>query len=70
VAVAAAVDPTLRVSLGALERSVWFDRLARQLSRREQSTLARIARELVAAAARCQLRQAPTPPTPDNTRRR
>ena len=41
------LDPTLRVPLGALDRAVWLDRLARQLARREQTTQVRIARELV-----------------------
>ena len=41
------LDPALVVPLGALDRSVWLDRLGRQLARREQSTQVRIARELV-----------------------
>jgi transposase len=41
------LDPTLRVPLGALDRMVWIDRLARQLARREQTTQVRIARELI-----------------------
>jgi transposase len=41
------LDPTLAVPLGALDRAVWLDRLARRLARREQSTQVRIARELV-----------------------
>ena len=32
---------------GALDRTVWLERLARQLARREQTTQTRIARELV-----------------------
>jgi transposase len=42
------LDPTLAVPLGALDRAVWIDRLARQLARREQSTQTRIARDLLA----------------------
>ena len=42
------LDPTLRVPLGALDRTVWLDRLARQLARREQTTQLRIARDLLA----------------------
>jgi transposase len=42
------LDPALEVPLGALDRAVWIDRLARQLVRREQTTQARIARELLA----------------------
>lgn len=41
------LDPSVRVPLGALDRSVWLERLARQLSRREQTTQVRIARELL-----------------------
>src|SRR5919197_141909 len=41
------LDPTLRVPLGALDRSVWLDRLGRRLARAEQTTQVRIARELV-----------------------
>jgi transposase len=41
------LDPALRVPLGALDRAVWLDRLARQLARREQATQVRIARELL-----------------------
>jgi transposase len=41
------LDPTLHVPLGALDRMIWLDRLARQLARREQTTQVRIARELV-----------------------
>jgi transposase len=41
------LDPTLHVPLGALDRAVWLDRLARQLSRRDQSIQVRIARDLV-----------------------
>src|SRR5437867_3774460 len=46
------LDPTFAVPLGALDRTVWLDRLARQLARRDQSTQTRIARELV---GRCRM---------------
>lgn len=39
--------PELQVPTGALDRKVWHDRLARKLSRAEQTTRAQIARELV-----------------------
>jgi transposase len=42
------LDPELRVPLGALDRMVWIERLARQLARREQTTQTRIARDLLA----------------------
>jgi transposase len=35
------------VPLGALDRTVWFERLGRQLSRRQQTIQVRIARELL-----------------------
>ena len=41
------LDPTLAVPLGALDRSVWLDRLGRRLARREQTTQVRIARDLL-----------------------
>src|SRR5581483_12012824 len=41
------LDPNLAVPLGALDRAVWLDRLARQLARREQTIQVRISRELV-----------------------
>lgn len=41
------LDPALAVPLGALDRTVWLDRLARRLGRREQTTQARIARDLL-----------------------
>src|SRR5438876_5985017 len=41
------LDPALRVPLGALDRAVWLERLGRQLSRRQQTTQVRIARELL-----------------------
>jgi transposase len=41
------LDPQLAVPAGALDRAVWLDRLARRLSRQEQTVLVRIARELV-----------------------
>ena len=43
--------PTWRSPPAALDRLVWLDRLARKLSRAEQGTRARIARELVARSA-------------------
>jgi len=42
------LDPSLAVPLGALDRSLWLDRLGRRLARFEQTTQVRIARELVA----------------------
>jgi transposase len=41
------LDPSLVVPLGALDRSLWLDRLGRRLARRAQTTQVRIARELV-----------------------
>jgi transposase len=41
------LDPDLYIPLGALDRTIWLDRLARQLARREQTTQARIARDLL-----------------------
>lgn len=41
------LDPQLAVPAGALDRTVWLDRVVRRLSRREQTVLVRIARELV-----------------------
>ena len=41
------LDPALHVPLGALDRVLWLDRLSRQLARREQTTQARIARDLL-----------------------
>ena len=41
------LDPQLAVPAGALDRTVWLDRVARRLSRQEQTVLVRIARELV-----------------------
>ncbi|HEV8459581.1 MAG TPA: IS110 family transposase [Gaiellaceae bacterium] len=46
------LDPQLTVPAGALDRTVWLDRVARKLARREQTTQVRIARELV---GRCRL---------------
>ncbi len=43
-----ALDPALQVPLGALDRTIWLERLARQLGRREQTTELRIARDLLA----------------------
>jgi transposase len=42
------LDQRLAVPLGALDRAVWIDRLARQLARGEQTTQVRIARDLLA----------------------
>src|SRR5690242_2174210 len=36
------LDPKLSIPLGALDRTVWTDRLGRQLARREQTTQVRI----------------------------
>jgi transposase len=41
------LDPSLLVPLGALDRSIWLDRIGRRLVRYEQSTQVRIARELL-----------------------
>jgi transposase len=41
------LDPALQVPLGGLDRTVWLERLSRQLARREQTVQARIARELL-----------------------
>jgi transposase len=41
------LDPSLRVPLGALDRTVWLERLRRHLARREQTTQVRIARDLL-----------------------
>src|SRR5215216_5277327 len=41
------LEPALAVPAGALDRTVWLDRLARRLARHDQSVQARIARELV-----------------------
>jgi transposase len=41
------LDLALQVPLGALDRTVWLDRLKRQLRRREQTVQGRIALELV-----------------------
>jgi transposase len=41
------LDPSVQVPLGALDRTVWLDRLRRQLARREQTTQVRIARDLL-----------------------
>jgi transposase len=41
------LDPTLQVPLGALDRTVWLERLSRQLARRRQTIQVRIARELL-----------------------
>jgi transposase len=41
------LDPALHVPLGALDRTIWLDRLGRRLARIEQTTQVRIARDLV-----------------------
>jgi transposase len=41
------LDPDLSVPAGALDRTVWLDRLGRRLARYDQSVQVRIARELV-----------------------
>jgi len=41
------LDPALAVPAGALDRTVWLDRLGRRLARDDQSVQVRIARELV-----------------------
>src|SRR4249920_1103466 len=41
------LDPDLTVPSGALDRTVWLDRVARRLRRAEQTVQVRIARELV-----------------------
>jgi transposase len=42
------LEPGLRVPLGALDRALWIERLARQLARRGQTTQVQIARDLLA----------------------
>jgi transposase len=46
------LDPSLQVPLGALDRTVWLERLGRQLGRRQQTIQVRIARELLARCRR------------------
>src|SRR5262249_36485414 len=41
------LEPNLHVPLGALDRMIWLDRLARRLARIEQTTQGQIARDLV-----------------------
>ncbi len=41
------LEPSLAVPLGALDRSIWLERLGRRLARREQTTQVRIARDLL-----------------------
>jgi len=41
------LEPTLAVPAGALDRTVWIERLARWLARREQDVQVQLARELV-----------------------
>ena len=42
------LEPALAVPLGALDRTVWLERLTRWLARQEQTTQVRIARDLLA----------------------
>jgi len=44
--------PELEIPAGALDRIVWLDRIARKLSRAEQSTRVRVARELLVEVRR------------------
>jgi transposase len=44
--------PELEIPAGALDRTVWLDRLARKLARAEQGTRVRIARELLTEVRR------------------
>jgi len=44
--------PELEIPVGALDRTVWLDRLARKLARAEQGTRVRIARELLTEVRR------------------
>jgi transposase len=41
------LDPALRLPLGALDRTLWLERLGRRLARGEQTTQVRIARDLL-----------------------
>jgi transposase len=41
------LDPSLQVPAGALDRAVWIDRVGRKLTRLEQTTQVRIARDLL-----------------------
>lgn len=41
------LDPQLNVPPGALDRTIWLDRLTRRLARQQQTVLVRIARELL-----------------------
>jgi transposase len=41
------LDASLQIPLGALDRTIWLERLARQLSRRQQTIQVRVARELL-----------------------
>ena len=41
------LDPTVHVPLGALDRTIWLDRLSRKLARSEQTVQLQIARDLV-----------------------
>ena len=41
------LEPTLMVPLGALDRTIWLERLSRQLARREQTVQVRLSRELL-----------------------
>jgi transposase len=46
------LEPRLQVPLGALDRTIWLDRLSRKLARGEETVQLRIARELV---GRCRM---------------
>lgn len=37
------IDPDVQIPAGALDRTVWLDRLARRLARNEQTVAVRIA---------------------------
>jgi hypothetical protein len=41
------IDPSVQIPAGALDRTVWLDRVARRLARNEQTVGVRIARDLV-----------------------
>jgi transposase len=41
------IDPDLQIPVGALDRKIWLDRVARRLARGEQTVAVRIARDLV-----------------------
>ena len=54
------LDPQLVVPAGALDRTVWLDRVGRRLARQPQRVQVRIARELSAAAAASPARSSPS----------